>query len=299
MRPVVYYCDHHEIPLPEGHRFPAAKYRLIRERLEASGQFDLRPAPLADIADIERVHDPAYVRDFLEGSLPPAAIRRIGFPWSQGLVTRTLASVGSTLAASERALESGWSGGLAGGTHHAFRAEGSGYCIFHDMAVAIAALRTQGRIRRAAIVDCDVHQGDGTAALFENDPEVLTISLHGRNNFPFRKRVSKIDIEFEDGAGDEEYLRALERVLPEVRAFRPDIVYFQSGVDTLSTDRLGKLSLTHGGLGRRDALVLSLEFPMVVVLGGGYGEPIETTVEAHAATFLRAAALRYHNSRPV
>lgn len=299
MRPVVYYCDHHEIPLPEGHRFPAAKYRLIRERLEASGRFDLRPAPLADIADIERVHDAAYVRDFLEGSLSPAAIRRIGFPWSQGLVTRTLASVGSTLAASERALESGWSGGLAGGTHHAFRAEGSGYCIFHDMAVAIAALREQGRIRRAAIIDCDVHQGDGTAALFENDPKVLTISLHGRNNFPFRKRVSKIDIEFEDGAGDEEYLRALEQVLPEVRAFRPDIVYFQSGVDTLSTDRLGKLSLTHGGLARRDALVLSLAFPMVIVLGGGYGEPIETTVEAHAATFLHAAALRYHNSRPV
>lgn len=299
MRPVVYYCDHHEIPLPEGHRFPAAKYRLIRERLEQSGQFDLRPAPLADIADIERVHDPTYVREFLEGTLPPAAIRRIGFPWSQGLVTRTLASVGSTLAASERALESGWSGGLAGGTHHAFRAEGSGYCIFHDMAVAIAALRAQGRIRRAAIVDCDVHQGDGTAALFENDPDVLTISLHGRNNFPFRKRVSKIDIEFEDGAGDEEYLRALETVLPEVRAFRPHIVYFQSGVDTLATDRLGKLSLTHGGLRRRDALVLSLEFPLVVVLGGGYGEPIETTVEAHAATFLHAAALRYHNSRPV
>jgi acetoin utilization deacetylase AcuC-like enzyme len=289
VRPVVYYCDHLEIPLPEGHRFPVAKYRLIRERLEASGRFDLRPAPLAGEADIRRVHDPGYIRDFLEGTLAPAAIRRIGFPWSVGLVKRTLASVGSTLAASERALESGWSGGLAGGTHHAFRAEGSGYCIFNDMAVAIASLRARGRIRRAAIVDCDVHQGDGTAALFASDPDVLTISLHGRNNFPFRKRVSKIDVEFDDGTRDEEYLRALTGVLPRVTAFAPDIVYFQSGVDTLATDRLGKLSLTPEGLRRRDALVLALPFPVVIVLGGGYGEPIETTVEAHTATFLAAA----------
>lgn len=292
MRPTVYYCDRHEIPLPDGHRFPVAKYRLIRERLEQSGRFDLRPAPLADVADIERVHDRAYVRDFLEGTLSPAAVRRIGFPWSQGLVTRTLASVGSTLAASERALDSGWSGGLAGGTHHAFRAEGSGYCIFNDMAVAIAALRAHRRIDRAAIVDCDVHQGDGTAALFETDPGVLTISLHGRNNFPFRKQVSKIDVEFEDGAGDAEYLRALEGVLPRVRDFGPDIVYFQSGVDTLAADRLGKLSLTHAGLRQRDEMVLSLPFPLVIVLGGGYGQPIETTVEAHAATFLEAAVRR-------
>jgi acetoin utilization deacetylase AcuC-like enzyme len=289
LRPVVYYCDHHEIPLPEGHRFPIAKYRLIRERLEASDRVDMRQAPLADVADIERVHEPEYVRQFLDGTLPPAMIRRIGFPWSEGLVRRTLASVGSTLAASQRALETGWSGGLAGGTHHAFHAEGSGYCIFNDMAVAIEALRARGGIRRAAVVDCDVHQGDGTASLFENDPDVLTISLHGRNNFPFRKRVSKIDIEFEDGAGDEEYLRALADVLPEVRTFAPDIVYFQSGVDTLATDRLGKLSLTPEGLHRRDGLVLALSFPLVIVLGGGYGEPIETTVEAHAATFLAAA----------
>jgi acetoin utilization deacetylase AcuC-like enzyme len=298
VRPVVFYCDRLEIPLPEGHRFPVAKYRLIRERLEQSGRFDLRPAPFADVADIERVHDSGYVREFLEGTLPPAAIRRIGFPWSEGLVRRTLASVGSTLAASERALEFGWSGGLAGGTHHAFRAEGSGYCIFNDMAVAIAAMRARGRIRRAAIVDCDVHQGDGTAALFEGDPDVLTISLHGRNNFPFRKQASKIDIEFEDGAGDGEYLAALEGVLPRVSGFAPDIVYFQSGVDTLATDRLGKLSLTLDGLRRRDELVLALPFPLVIVLGGGYGEPIETTVEAHAATFLAAAAgRRYTESR--
>ena len=291
--PVVYYCDHHEIPLPAGHRFPVAKYRLIRERLEASQRFDLRPAPLADVTAIERVHDPAYVREFLDGTLSAAAVRRIGFPWSHGLVTRTLASVGSTLAASDRALESGWSGGLAGGTHHAFRAEGSGYCIFNDMAVAVASLRDRGRIERAAIVDCDVHQGDGTASLFEADPGVLTISLHGHNNFPFRKRVSKIDVEFEDGAGDAEYLAALAGVLDHVRAFRPDIVYFQSGVDTLATDRLGKLSLTQEGLRERDQLVLSLPFPLVIVLGGGYGEPIDTTVEAHSATFLAAAGRDY------
>jgi acetoin utilization deacetylase AcuC-like enzyme len=291
-RPLVLYCDHHEIPLPAGHKFPITKYRQLRERLEAADLLDLRPAPAAPLRDVTLVHDEAYARAFVEGTLPPAMIRRIGFPWSEGLVRRTLASVGSTMAASRHALEHGWSGGLAGGTHHAFAAEGSGFCIFNDVAVAIASLRAEGRAGRAAIVDCDVHQGDGTAKIFADDPSVLTISLHGRNNFPFRKQRSKIDVEFEDGAGDEEYLEALARVLPAVRDFDPDIVYFQSGVDGLQTDRLGKLALTHDGLARRDAMVLALPFPLVVVLGGGYSEPIEHTVEAHYRTFVAAARLR-------
>ncbi len=295
-RPLVLYCDHHEIPLPPGHKFPLAKYRKLRERLESTGKFDLRPAPLASPEDIRRIHDPVYVAQFLDGTLPPAMIRRIGFPWSEGLVRRTLASVGSTLTAARQALASGgsasWAGGLAGGTHHAFVAEGSGFCIFNDMAVAIAVLRAEGRIRRAAIVDCDVHQGDGTAKIFEQDPGVLTISLHGRNNFPFRKQQSKIDIEFEDRTGDAEYLAALAGVLPEVERFAPDLVFFQSGVDGLHTDRLGKLALTHAGLEQRDALVLGLPFPMVVVLGGGYSEPIDHTVEGHYRTFVAATRLR-------
>ncbi len=288
----LFYTDTYEIPLPDGHKFPMRKYRMLRERLTASGLFTFTLAPLAAWDDITLVHDAAYARAFVDGTLAPQAIRRIGFPWSKGLVDRTLASVGGTVAAARVALQHGWCGCLAGGTHHAFRAEGSGFCIFNDIAVAVAVLRKDGQIRRAAIVDCDVHQGDGTAAIFRDDPDTLTISLHGRNNFPFRKQQSRIDIEFEDGTKDEEYLAALEAVLPRVVDFRPDVVFFQSGVDTLRTDRLGKLALTHDGLARRDELVLGLPFPLVVTLGGGYGEPIEETVLAHQHTFLAAARLR-------
>jgi acetoin utilization deacetylase AcuC-like enzyme len=293
-RPLVLYCDHHVIPLPDGHKFPLRKYRLLRERLEATGLFSLERAPLADPADVAKVHDASYVASFLDGTLPAAMIRRIGFPWSEGLVQRTLASVGSTITAARQALvdPARWSGGLAGGTHHAFRAEGSGFCIFNDMAVAIAVLRAERRIHRAAIVDLDVHQGDGTATLFEDDPDTLTISLHGRNNFPFRKQRSKIDVEFEDGAGDNEYLEALAATLPAVEDFAPDLVFFQAGVDALETDRLGKLKLTPDGMRRRDAMVLALAPPLVIVLGGGYSEPVEATVEAHYQTFTAAARIR-------
>jgi acetoin utilization deacetylase AcuC-like enzyme len=289
----LYYCDHLEFPLPVGHKFPVRKYALIRELLGAGGDYEFRQAPFAAEDQIARVHDPAYVRAFLEGSLPERAMRRIGFPWSEGLVRRTLASVGGTLAACELALAAGFGGNLAGGTHHAFRAEGSGFCVFNDLAVAIVAMREQRRIARAAVIDLDVHQGDGTATLFENDPDVLTVSLHARNNFPFRKQRGCIDIELEDGAGDEAYLIALESVLPRVFAFRPDLVLYQSGVDGLATDRLGRLALTHHGLVRRDRLVMescrSYGAPIAITLGGGYSEPIEFTAEAHANTFLTAA----------
>ncbi|HVM92967.1 MAG TPA: histone deacetylase, partial [Terriglobales bacterium] len=177
-RPRLFYTDHYELPLPPGHRFPIEKYRLLHELLEADGVFTFDPAPLADLAAIEQTHDPAYVSAFLEGRLDAAAMRRIGFPWSEGLVKRTLASVGGTLAATDEALAHGWSGTLAGGTHHAFRAEGSGYCVFNDIAIAINALRAQGTIRRAAVVDLDVHQGDGTAEIFRHDEDVLTLSIH-------------------------------------------------------------------------------------------------------------------------
>lgn len=295
MKPVLFYCDHHPIPLPADHKFPIRKYRLLRERLEAEARFEFAPAPLADPAVIRLAHDPGYVDAFLNGTLDAAAVRRIGFPWSPELVTRTLASVGGTLAAAERAFTgAGWGGTLAGGTHHAFHGEGSGYCIFNDIAIAIHVLRAQGRIRRAAVIDLDVHQGDGTAKLFEHDPEALTLSFHGRNNFPFRKQRSKIDVEFEDGTEDPAYLAKLEEILPLVRAFEPDLVFYQSGVDALAADRLGRLALTHDGLRGRDALVLEAArgLPLVITLGGGYGDPIEATVEAHAATFLLAADSR-------
>src|SRR5215472_10080077 len=179
----LFFTDHHVLPLPAGHKFPLEKYRLLRELLEQDGVFSLEPAPLAAQADVELVHDPAYVQAFLAGALGDSAMRRIGFPWSQALVHRTLASVGATLAATKEALATGWGGTLAGGTHHAFAAEGSGFCVFNDIAVAIAWLRASGKIRRAAVVDLDVHQGDGTAHIFRDDPDVLTVSVHCRNNF--------------------------------------------------------------------------------------------------------------------
>ena len=296
----LYYCDDHAFPLPPGHKFPHQKYRLLREELARCRGFEFQAAPFAGTAVIERVHDPEYVRRFLDGSLDPATMRRIGFPWSPELVRRTLASVGGTLAATRDALELGLGGNLAGGTHHAFHDAGSGFCVFNDIAIAIRDLLARGQIRRAAVVDLDVHQGDGTARLFEDAPQVLTLSIHGSGNFPFRKQRSRIDVDLPDGTGDDEYLSALDGVLPQVFAFAPEIVFYQSGVDTLASDRLGRLALTHAGLERRDGMVLggcrSRAIPVVVTLGGGYSEPISLTVEAHANTFRAAArALRTIN----
>ena len=291
----LFYCDHYEIPLPDGHKFPMSKYRLTRDLLALDGRFQFECAPLADRAVIELVHDPLYVDQFLTGTLPPQAIRRIGFPWSEGLVKRTLASVGGTLAAAEEALRKRWSGNLAGGTHHAFRGEGSGFCVLNDIAVAILYLRHHRGLARAAVIDLDVHQGDGTAAIFEHDPQVLTLSFHGRNNFPFRKQRSKIDVELEDRTGDEEYLALVADWLPRVFEFEPGVIFFQSGVDALATDRLGKLSLTQAGIALRNELVIhsakTYGAPFIVTMGGGYSDPVELTAQAHANVYRTASAI--------
>jgi acetoin utilization deacetylase AcuC-like enzyme len=292
----LWYCDHHEIPLPPGHKFPMRKYRLLRDLLAADGVFRMEPSAPAEPATIELVHDPAYVRDFLAGTIEPRAMRRIGFPWSEALVRRTLGSVGGTLAATADALATGFGGNLAGGTHHAFRGEGSGFCVFNDIAIAIRSVE-----RRAAVVDLDVHQGDGTALIFEDDPGVLTLSMHGAGNFPFRKQRSRIDVELPDRTGDEEYLARLAEVLPRVFDFQPRIIFYQSGVDALAGDKLGRLSLTHDGLRERDRMVIGAAhrrgIPLVITLGGGYADPIERTAEAHANTF-RTAAERFSAAPP-
>ena len=289
--PRIHYCDVHVIDLPCGHRFPSGKYSLIREKLAADG-FDLRLAPYAPVDLIKLVHSESYVDEFVSGTLSATAIRRIGFPWSDGLVRRTLTSLGGTLAASKDALLFGWGANLAGGTHHAFPGEGAGYCVFNDLAVAIQWLRRDGRIRRAAIIDLDVHQGDGTAQIFSGDPDVMTLSLHCRSNFPLRKQESTIDIELADGVDDEEYLAALDFVLPQLLSFRPDLILYQSGVDGLHSDRLGHLALTHKGLAERDRRVMhaarSHDIPFVITLGGGYSTPIELTAEAHANVYRTA-----------
>jgi acetoin utilization deacetylase AcuC-like enzyme len=291
----LFYCDHYHFPLPLGHKFPLSKYRLLREELSGDGRFHLQPAGLAEREVLLRVHGAHYVNGFLDGSLDRLVMRRIGFPWSRELVDRTLGSVGSTLLATKAALQSGFGGTLAGGTHHAYQDEGSGFCVFNDLAIAIALIRAECGIARAAVIDLDVHQGDGTASIFAGDPDVFTLSLHGERNFPFRKQSSTLDVPLPDGTGDEEYLRLLPNALEQVWEFGPQIVFFQSGVDGLQTDRLGRLALTREGLAQRDAAVIGqthrARLPLVVTIGGGYSDPIEETVGAHAQTFRTAASV--------
>jgi len=294
-KPVLYYTDHYGISLPSEHKFPIPKYKKLRERLTQESIFEFVPAEFASAKDLERTHHAGYIRKFIAGELSEQEMRRIGFPWSQGLVERSLASVGGTLAATEDAIKHGWGGSLAGGTHHAYHAEGSGFCVFNDIAVAIHKLFAQGRVERAAVVDLDVHQGDGTAQIFAGEQNVFTLSLHGKNNFPFRKQNSRLDVELTDGTGDEEYLSALDRILPDILAFRPRIIFYQSGVDALESDSLGRLSLTAQGMKDRDrrvfTAVIANKIPLVITLGGGYSKPIELTVEAHASTYLLAAEM--------
>ena len=272
------------------------KYRLLREALLASGVLpanELVPAEPVEVEALLRVHTPRWVRAVLEDRLTESEERRLGFPWSPELVMRSRAAVGGTCAAAARALAEGIGGNLAGGTHHAFPDHGEGYCVFNDIAVSIRMLQAEGGVRRALVVDLDVHQGNGTAAVFDEDPDVFTFSMHGERNFPFRKQRSSLDIGLPDGVGDDVYLDVLARHLPRVlEVARPDIVYYQAGVDPLAEDTLGRLSLTHTGLEARDTFVLEAArrsgIPVVVTLGGGYARPLEATVRAHIGTY-RAA----------
>lgn len=292
VRPRLFSTDQYAITLPEGHKFPVLKYGMLRHIVEKEGLFQLEQPSLANGETVALAHDPAYVTGFTAGTLSAAAMRRIGLPWSQVLVNRAFASVGGTVSASLEALQHGWGATLGGGTHHAFRSEGAGFCVFNDIAVAIHFLRKQGLIRRAAVIDLDVHQGDGTAEIFQDDPDVFTLSIHGQSNFPFRKKRSRLDVPLPDGLEDAAYLRHLDEVLPAAFAFKPDIVFYQSGVDPLASDVLGRLSLTHAGLIARDRRVFSaaLRFgaPFVLTSGGGYSRPIELSAEAHANTYRTA-----------
>src|SRR5579859_3532808 len=291
-RPRIFSTDQYKITLPEGHKFPVLKYGMLRQTVEKEGLFNLVPSPLADPETVSLAHDPDYVAAFTAGTLPEAAMRRIGLPWSEVLVNRAFASVGGTVSASLEALEHGWGTTLGGGTHHAFLSEGAGFCVFNDIAVAIQFLRKRGLIRRAAVIDLDVHQGDGTAEIFQDDPDVFTLSIHGERNFPFRKKKSRLDVPLPDGVEDAAYLRRLDEVLPAAFAFRPDIVFYQSGVDPLASDVLGRLSLTPHGLMERDRMVMraarSYGAPFVLTSGGGYSRPIELSAEAHANTYRMA-----------
>jgi acetoin utilization deacetylase AcuC-like enzyme len=287
------------VPLPTGHRFPMPKYRLLRAALLDEGVLrptELVPAEPVALVELARVHTARWLEAVLQGHLSEAEVRRLGFPWSEALVARSRAAVGGTCAAAKLALLEGFAGNLAGGTHHAFADHGEGFCVFNDVAVSIRGLQAEGRIARAAVVDLDVHQGNGTASVFSGDDSVFTFSMHGQHNFPFRKQASSLDVGLEDGTGDAAYLDALYRHLPRVLdAARPELVYYQAGVDPLAEDTLGRLSLSREGLEARDAFVFESTkrrgIPLVVTLGGGYARPIECTIAAHLGTYRAARAV--------
>ena len=293
----VFHCDRYTMDLPPGHRFPAEKYRALRELLvreKILREDELVEAGLVEIAALRLAHSDAFVDAVVHGNLTVAEERRLGFPWSESLVLRSRASVYGTVAAARAALREGIAGNLAGGTHHSFRDRGEGFCVFNDHAVALRVLQAEGAIRRAAIVDLDVHQGNGTAAIFEGDASVFTFSMHGAKNFPFRKERSTLDVELPDGCGDTEYLEQLALHLP--RALEgAQLLLYQAGVDPLEEDSLGRLSLTQEGLRRRDRLVLEAAraraLPIVLTLGGGYAKPVSLSVAAHAGTYREARAV--------
>jgi len=295
----VFPSDRHLLPLPPGHRFPIAKYRLLRERLEAhaaaGAAIEFVEPHAATDEEILRVHDRAYVGRVLAGTLSAAEVRRIGFPWSEGLVRRSLRSTGAAVDAAAAALEDGIAASLAGGTHHAGRDWGEGYCVFNDTAVAAREMQARGAARRVAIVDLDVHQGNGTADIFAADPTVFTASVHGERNFPLRKCPGSLDIGLPDGVGDGPYLDAVDTVLAAVAAWGPDLVLYVAGADPYEGDRLGRLAVTREGLAERDRRVFAAAggagAAVGVVCGGGYAEDVDAIVAIHAATMLLAAAL--------
>lgn len=289
-----FYADHFVLPLPEGHRFPMSKYRLLRDGVSGAAGLNLREAPAATDTQLLLAHDPVYVQKVVTGTLEPKEQREIGFPWTPGMVERSRRSVGATVAACQSAMRDGVAVNLAGGTHHAYRDKGSGFCVFNDAAVAARVMQREAEHGlKVAIIDLDVHQGNGTAAIFKNDVSVFTLSLHGDKNFPFRKEPSDLDVPLADGVTDEAYLEALAGALEQLsRVFTPQLLIYLAGADPHEGDRLGRLKLTHSGMLRRDQYVFDyarrMGVPLAISMAGGYGHNIETTVAVHCQTVLEA-----------
>src|SRR4029453_16451369 len=295
---LVFYTPRYYADIGETHIFPIRKFELVRNKLIAEGTLQRseleEPAP-ADVADVLLVHTEDYLTRLRNGALTGKEIRRLGLPWSESLVRRSFFAVGGTIAAAVHSLSTGYSSNLAGGTHHSFPDRGEGFFVLNDVAVAIRTLRSRGLIQRAAIVDFDVHQGNGTATVFEGDNETFTFSMHGANNYPLFKAHSSLDIELPDGTSDEEYLTVLSKNLPAVFAHQPEIVFYLAGADPFAGDKLGKLSLSMRGLRLRDELVLrecyEREVPVTTVMSGGYGEQIDDTLEIHCNTIRAVKAV--------
>ncbi|MDX1616051.1 MAG: histone deacetylase [Candidatus Promineifilaceae bacterium] len=288
----LFYHDHFVLPLPEGHRFPMPKYALLRQRICAAGLIPserLQVGPAASDEELTRAHSAEYIHEVQHGLLSARAMRRIGFPWSPGLVERSRRSVGSTIAACRAALTDGLGANLAGGTHHAGIDYGQGFCVFNDAAVAARAMQAERRVQRVVILDCDVHQGNGTAQIFAGDPSVFTYSIHGARNFPFRKTPGDLDVPLDDDADDPIYLDALEASVPLALArAQADLAIYLAGADPYAGDRLGRLAVTKRGLGQRDRFVLdacrAAGLPVAVTMAGGYGRRIVDTVDIHFQT---------------
>ncbi|GGP24544.1 histone deacetylase family protein [Silvimonas amylolytica] len=293
---LIYRTDQYPLPLPPGHRFPASKYALLRDEVSNFAAHLLEDAPAATDYEILTAHTSAYLDKLKNGTLSEAEQRVIGLPWSAALVERSRRSTGATLAACRTALLQGCGVNLAGGTHHACADHGSGFCVFNDSAVALRVLQAEGALRRALIIDLDVHQGNGTALMLAGEATLFTLSVHGANNFPFRKVEGDLDIELADGTTDAAYLEILQSTLPAVlQKQRPDLVIYLAGADAWEGDRLGRLALTPQGLQTRDEYVLRLclqaDIPVAVTMGGGYGRDIQGTVAIHAATVKTAVSL--------
>jgi len=297
-----FHSDQFTLPLPDGHRFPMSKYRLLREAVQQDlPAIRVQEALPASDGELALVHAPQYVAAVTEGWLSAAQVREIGFPWSPRMAERARRSVGATISAARAALTEGLAANLAGGTHHAFADRGSGYCVFNDVAVAARLMqaewhRSQRRLLRVLVIDLDVHQGNGTAAIFRDDPTVFTLSLHGAKNFPVRKERSDLDVELPDGCADAEYLGALDAALAEVWRrhgdVRPGLAFYVAGADPHEDDRLGRLALSFDGLAERDRRVFCAlrqrGIAAAVAMAGGYGRQIDSTVAVHRRTLQEA-----------
>ena len=289
-----FYTDHFVLPLPAGHRFPMEKYSRLRDLVGSQAGIELVEAPSATDTQILYAHDPSYLIKVIEGTLSAQEQREIGFPWSTQMVERSRRSAGATVAAAKTALNEGIAANLAGGTHHAYRDTGSGFCVFNDSAIAARTLQKEiNPSLKVAVIDLDVHQGNGTAAILQNDDSIFTLSMHGENNFPFKKERSDLDVGLADGCNDEVYLRSLSTALAQLDSrFKADCLIFLAGADPHEGDRLGRLDISKEGMRLRDEMVfqyaLDRQLPIAFSMAGGYGKEIESTVDIHFQTIKTA-----------
>ena len=292
----IFYTDTYPLPLPENHSFPKDKYYQLRRRIldrQVSQPADLKIPRAATYEEIIRAHDPVYIHRLQNGELSAKEVRRVGLPWSSEMVRRARYSAGATIEACLVALAEGIAVNLGGGTHHAFSDHGQGYCWLNDSVIAARAMQFEGRVKNILIIDCDVHQGNGSAAIVKNDPTIFTFSIHGKNNFPYQKETSDLDIALENGADDAAYLEALEKGLRQsMGAAGADLAIYLAGADPYKDDRFGRLALTKEGLAQRDRIVfrscLATGLPTAVTMAGGYARNVQDTVDIHFQTVLSA-----------